>query len=69
MDYIKMFLKLIGVAKEYIDDTPKSEQPTRQAQYTPRPAQPTVEKEKTAAEWETYFKEILFKEFPAYSIR
>ena len=69
MDFGKILLKLVGVAKEYIDESQKKEQPTRQAQYEPRPAEPTVEREKTSAEWETYFREILLSEFPSYSVR
>ena len=70
MDFGKLLLKLLGVAKEYIDDKPKNEQPRRQPQSTPRPVvEPTVEREKTPAEWEAYFKEILLTEFQSYSIR
>ena len=69
MDLLKILLKLVGVAKDYVDDSPKKERPVRQAQYTPRPVEPTVEREKTSEEWEAYFKEILQNEFPSYSIR
>ena len=64
MDLLKILLKLVGVAKDYVDDSPKKERPVRQAQYTPRPVEPTVEREKTSEEWEAYFKEILQNEFP-----
>ena len=69
MDYIKLLLKLVGLAKNYMDDAQKNEQPTRQVHSTPRAVEPTVEKEKTSAEWETYFKGILLSEFPSYNIR
>ena len=69
MDFGKVFLKLVGLAKEYIDDSQKKEQTTRQPQYTQRVVEPAVEREKTSEEWETYFREILLGEFPEYSIR
>ena len=69
MDFGKLLWKLVGVAKEYIDDSQKKEQPTRQSYSAPRPAEPTVEREKTPAEWIDYFREILKSEFQLYDIR
>ena len=69
MDFGKIFLKLVGLAKEYAEDSRKNEQPVRQAQYTQRPAEPTIEREKTPAEWVSYFREILTSEFSSYNIR
>ena len=75
MDFGKILSKLVGVAKEIIDDAQKNEQSTRQsqttrqAQSTPRHVETTVEREKTPAEWENYFKEIIVSEFPSYSVK
>ena len=72
MDFGNLFNKLVDVAKEYFEGSQKDAQPVRQAQparQEPRPVSPTVEREKTAAEWETYFKEILLNEFSSYTIR
>ena len=73
MDFGKVFLKLVDVAKDYIGDSSQNTRPTRQTQYTPepaaRPADPPVEKEKTPTEWEEYFREILLNEFSSYNIR
>ena len=67
MDFVKLLLKLVGVAKNYMDDAQKNERPIRQA--SPQPVEPSVVKEKTSAEWKTYFKQILLSEFPSYDIR
>ena len=69
MDFVKLLLKLVGVAKNYMDDAQKNERPIRQVQPTPRPVEPAMVKEKTSAEWESYFKQILLSEFPSYNIR
>ena len=71
MDFGKILLKVVDIAKECLDSAPKKEQPApRQTQYESRPAEPaTMEREKTAAEWEAFFKEILLSEFPSYNIR
>ena len=69
MDFGKLFLKVVDVAKDYLDNAQKDAQPTRQAQPAPRHVEPVVEKEKTPAEWEAYFREILTSEFSEYSIR
>ena len=67
MDFVKLLLKLVGVSKNYMDDAQKNERPIRQA--SPQPVEPSVVKEKTSAEWKTYFKQILLSEFPSYDIR
>ena len=69
MDFGKVLLKLLGFAKDYVETSQKSEQPARQAQPVQRNVAPAVQREKTAAEWEAYFKEILLSEFSSYSIR
>ena len=75
MNFGNLFNKLVDVAKEYLDGSQKNAQPIRQAQParheqpTPQPVSPIEEREKSAAEWEAYFKEILLSEFPSYTIR
>ena len=69
MDFGKVLLKLLGFAKDYVENSQKSEQPARQAQPVQRNVASAVEREKTADEWEAYFKEILLSEFSSYSIR
>ena len=71
MDFGKILSKVVDVAKDYLDNQQKSAQPARQAQPAPRPAEPerAPEREKTAAEWVDYFREILKSEFPSYDIR
>lgn len=72
MDFGRMFSKLVDVAKEYIDDAQKSQQPQRQTHATPPPPpryEPAQKNEKTAAEWADYFRDILQSEFPVYHIR
>ena len=69
MDFVKILLKVADLAKAYADgskkDAPSSQQP-RPAQ---RPVSASVEREKSASEWEAYFKEILLQEFPSYTVR
>jgi hypothetical protein len=69
MDFGKILLKLAGVAKEYLDNQQKDAEPVRQARPVERPVETTVEREKTDAEWEAYFRDILQSEFSSYSIR
>ena len=71
MDFGKILSKVVDVAKDYLDNQQKSAQPARQAQPAPHPAEPerAPEREKTAAEWVDYFREILKSEFPSYDIR
>ena len=69
MDFGKILLKLAGVAKEYLDNQQKEAEPVRQARPVERPVGTTVEREKTDAEWEAYFRNILQSEFSSYSIR
>ena len=69
MDFVKLLLQLVGLAKDrYIDDGKLNAQPQRQSRPAPSYSEP-VEKEKTPAEWEAYFKAILQTEFPSYTIR
>ncbi len=69
MDFGKILSKLLGIAKDYIDDSHPKAQPAQTQRYEPRPVEPPVEREKTPAEWESYFREILKVDFPEYSIR
>ena len=69
MDFGKLFSKVVDVAKDYIENSQKNEQPTRQTYSERRPAEPTVEREKTPAEWQAYFREILSTYFSSYDIR
>lgn len=71
MDFGKLLLKVLGFAKDYVDEQQKGAEPVRQSRPVQRQAAPAVEveREKTAAEWEAYFKEILLNEFPLYTIR
>ena len=69
MDFSKLLLKVVDVAKDYLEDKQKSAEPVREARPTQRAAAQQVEREKTDAEWEAYFKDILQSEFSLYSIR
>ena len=69
MDFVKVLMKIVGLAKDYVDDSRNLEQPKRQARPEPQCVAPTKTRERTKAEWEAYFKEILLNAFPAYSIR
>lgn len=69
MDFGKILLKLAGVAKDYLEKQQKEAEPVRQTRPVERPAATFVEKEKTDAEWEAYFRSILQSEFSSYSIR
>ena len=69
MDFGKLLLKVVDVAKDYLEDKQKSAEPVREARPTQRAAAQPVKREKTDAEWEAYFKEILQNEFPVYTIR
>ena len=75
MDFGKVLLKIVGlakdVAKDYIENA-NNEAPTQQARPAQSPVSPAaerVEREKTPAEWNAYFKDILLSEFPSYTIR
>ena len=76
MDFGKLLLKLLGFAKDaaqdYIENANKESQPSSQSRpsqsYTAPKPEP-VEIERTPAEWNAYFKEILLSEFPSYTIR
>ena len=69
MDFGKILLKLAGVAKDYIEKQQKEAEPARQTRPVERPETSFVEREKTDAEWEAYFRDILQSEFSSYSIR
>ena len=69
MDFGKILLKVVDVAKEYLDNKQKEAEPVRQARPVERPAAATVEREKTPAEWEAYFRNILQSAFSSYTIR
>ena len=72
MDFGKLLLKIVGVAKDYIENSNNESRPTQQSRPSQNYASPAVEKverEKSVSEWEAYFKEILVSEFSSYSIR
>jgi hypothetical protein len=69
MNFGRLLLKILNIAKDSIDDSAREAAPTRQARPAQHAAAPTVEREKTAEEWEAYFREILMKDFPSFTIR
>ncbi len=72
MGFGKFLLKtIVGVAKDYIENSTKNVQPAQQERAEERPATQTavVNPTRSAQEWEAYFKEILMSEFPAYGLR
>ncbi len=73
MDFGKLLLKIVGIAKDaaqdYVENSQKEARPAQQARPAQSHAAPVVEREKTDAEWNAYFKEILLSEFPTYTIR
>ena len=76
MDFGKVLLKIVGLAKDaakdYIENANSESHPSQQSRVANSPTSPTVERverEKTASEWNAYFKEILLSEFPSYTIR
>jgi len=72
MDWVKLILKVVGIVKDNLDESKQSAPSTQQVRPAQRPVTPTVEtveREKTDAEWNSYFKEILLNEFPSYTIR
>ena len=69
MDLLKLLLKILGFAKDSFDTKNDEPRPMQQARPAQRPVAPAVEREKTASEWEAYFKEILLNEFPSFTIR
>ena len=68
MDFVKLLLKIVGMARDaaegYAENANREDRPATH-NYVPKP----VVTEKTALEWEAYFKEILLSEFPMYTIR
>jgi len=73
MDFGKLLLRIVGIAKDaaqdYIENSQKEARPAQQARDAQNYAAEVVEREKTDAEWNAYFKEILLSEFPTYTIR
>ena len=71
MDWVKLLLKVVGIVKENLDDSRNSAPSSQQVRSAQRPVTPAVEeeREKTDAEWLSYFKDILLTEFPSYTIR
>ena len=71
MDWVKLILKVVGIVKDNLDDSKNNASSAQQVRSAQRPASPTVEveREKTDAEWISYFKDILLTEFPSYTIR
>ena len=69
MDWVKLLLKVVGIAKDYLDDSKNNVSSTQQVRSAQRPVSSMMEREKTDAEWKSYFKEILLSEFPSYTIR
>ena len=71
MDWVKLLLKVVGIVKENLDDSRNSAPSTQKVRSAQRPVTPAVEeeREKTDAEWNSYFKDILLTEFPSYTIR
>ena len=64
-------MKVVGFVKENIDESKNNAPSAPQVRSAQRPTAPTVEveREKTDAEWLSYFKDILLTEFPSYTIR
>ena len=72
MDFGKLFSKVVDIVKDNIVNSNSNDIPRQQTQPVQRPvSRPSehAEIEKTDAEWEAYFKEILQNEFPVYAIR
>ena len=69
MDGVQLILKVVGIVKDNLDDSNNNAPSSQQVRPAQRPVTSPVEREKTAAEWKSYFKEILSNEFPSYTIR
>ncbi|MBO4486292.1 MAG: hypothetical protein J5734_04055 [Prevotella sp.] len=72
MDLGKLLLKkIVDVAKDYLDSSTKDLEPRRQSrpEQRPEPKQEPEAIERTDAEWKTYFREILQREFSSYTLR
>ena len=69
MDFGKLFLKIVDVAKDYIESSKSEAQPAQQVRREPRAAAQPAERERTDAEWEAFFRDILRSEFPSYAVR
>ena len=69
MDFGKLLLKILGLAKDYVENSGKDPLPTRQARPERSPATSYEVTERTPGEWEAYFREILQRDFSSYTIR
>ena len=70
MDFGKLFSKVVKTVKDSIE-ADQRQTTTAQPKPTPQPAAAThyEEKERTDAEWVTFFRDILTTEFPEYSLK
>ena len=71
MDFGKLFSKVVKTVKDSIEADQRQNTTMAQPKPTPQPAT-TIhykEKERTDAEWVTFFREILTTEFPEYSLK
>ncbi|MBO5592013.1 MAG: hypothetical protein J5913_03510 [Prevotella sp.] len=71
MDFGKLILRIFDFAKDYILSQNKNTRPAGQARATQASAyqEEVKETERTDAEWEAYFREILQDDFSSYTIR
>ena len=71
MDFGKLILKILDFAKDYILSQNKNTRTAGQARVTQASAyqEEVKETERTDAEWEAYFREILRDDFSSYTIR
>ena len=71
MDFGKLILKILDFAKDYILSQNKNTRTAGQARVTQASAyqEEVKETERTDAEWEAYFREILQDDFSSYTIR
>ncbi len=71
MDFGKLFSKVVKTVKDSIEADQRQNTTTAQPKPTPQPATTThyEEKERTDAEWVTFFREILTTEFPEYGFK
>ena len=71
MDFGKLILRIFDFAKDYILSQNNNAKPAQQARVTQASAYQEKEEEieRTDAEWEAYFRDILQDAFSSYSIR
>ena len=73
MDFGKLLLKIVDVAKEYMDSSKNAAPSTQQSRPAQQQQQQTYSSDeeiyRTPDEWKAYFKQILQSEFPSYTIR